>query len=433
MLRSIRSWVWALACTPIIAACSNKGGPTEPTYSAEIVLLNGDRILLPDSARFRTRCVNAASAIRSWSPSTVISAVETLQPPADEIALILSCRDAAGEIVATASKNISGVKPTVSVRFKTYNTGLGHLGELKVYLSGSAGIDSAEVSPNGTATLEVGSYNDPTPLLYSRDPQGRFFPWERPLRRAEFWTTLIYTRVPTEWAFPTGWYAGTSRTVSLLWDAFNPNSPAGTLLLGGKEPTGCWTFNLRTWKNLPVLMAIDPNSPAPPDSARGWQLLEVADDELGMDALRPANFWEIGYSQSFGGDESWVGNLIRVGIETNAPTWLGSDGQIVRGLVNLGDTWVMQRPGGIVHEAIHTLGIGHSAWKSVMFFGGDAQDPELQVFGPRTTSVIQLLYAEADAVRALGAGAKSGILGSLMGERRSLNLPGYPPEPICNP
>lgn len=431
MTRSIRR-VLGLALT-LAYGCSPPTEPPPPPSAAEIALLNGDRIVLPDSARVGSRCINAASASRSWSFSTAVYVVESFQPPAGQVTLILVCRNATGEIVATATKNIVGVKPTLSGKFETYNTGLGHLGELIIYVIGSAGTDSVRVSSDGSWSIEISSYNDSMLVFRSpADTQGRFFSWEIPLKREQRAQPLVYTRVPTQWIFPSGWYAGTSRTLSLLWDAFNPNSPDGTLLIGYKDTgMGCWFFNLRTWPARPIPTAIDPSSTAPPDSAAAWQLLTSAEDELGMDMWQPVNFSAIGYSQSFGGGEDWRGILIRVGIKTSAD-WFGDSRDLNRGLVNLGATWVMQTPNGTVHEMTHVLGMWHAAWPSLMSQGGNT-DPAFRIYGARTTSVIQLLYADGDAMRTLGPTAKSGIPGSLMGERRMLNLPGYPPELICDP
>jgi len=425
----------------LVVSC---GGPTEPPpppppNPVASITLSGDRIILPGYVIATAGCQNSISASRSWGGTTSSaltrdSIVLNQLSNVGENTLSITCRNSVGKTDEKSAK-VMGDKPMFSGKFGAYNAGVGFLGTQRVYVVGSVGTDSVNVNPDGTWSVEVSSFTDTAVNLVSdaKDVGNRrFFRWEISLKRVKWGAPLLYTRVPSPWTFSSGLYASAPSVhpLSLHWDAFNPNSPAGYLLGGGRRQSGCWQFDLQTWPSFPVSLAFDRDRSTDPilpaDSIAYWRPLDSLEVELGWDVWRPANFSEMAYAQTSGGSEDWKGVLVRA-VNANQAGSYTNGNDVVRGMVET-PIWAFSQANNVGHETSHTLRIGHAEWYSMMFSGGGVQDPEKQTLGSRTTAVIQLLYADGNALRALGPGARSGIPGSYMGERRTMGLP---VEPIC--
>jgi len=394
------------------------------------LISSADSVFVGEGVTLAGSCGGSVSATRSWalgSAPLAVSEVVVFSTPGLKTPSY-TCTGEGG--TATATVNVT-VFPLLQVsgRFGTYNSGLGKLSGERVYATGSFGTESADVGYDGSWSMSIRArvYTSFRLSADAKNPANRVFrEWEIEVS-VERWAEnrpFLYTRVPIEWAFEVGWYAGTSRTLSLHWDAFNPQV---SLLWIAKTPQ-CTGMTLQTWPNRPIPFALDPASPVIPEQVvmdSALRLIDRAEEELGMNMLVLAPFSMLNYSVSNEGVESWKGIIVRVGKEgsTNNPSNATSSGtgrDIYNGLVYFTDIWAM-RKAAVPHELTHTLGLNHAAWPSLQA-PGIPDEPEFQIFGSRTTSIAQLLYVDADVVRALGPTAQSGIPGSYQGERRALGL-----------
>jgi len=441
--------VMALAFT-LVSACGGGGGPgflEPPPIPKANLVASATTIRLGESITLTGSCTPvaaASSSTKSWpspSPSASMNFSEVVTPTSvGVVKYTLTCVGSSGS--STAEVSVTVLPLEISGKFVTYNSGIGSLGGLRVYTTSSAGVDSSDVNPDGSWSVGVKTVND-TALTLSADAKDvsnrKLFRWEINLPKSRWNDNLLYTLVPIEWQFPSGTYVGQSRTVSLHWDAFNPTAPAGVIaptLINVAESPVCWEYRLETWSTFPVPVAFDrersddPFGPA--DSAKFWERITRVEVELGWDAWRPANFSEMSYvpPDAGGKGEKWSGVLVRAKFgQSNGGSGVFNTSGIISGSVNLAVfAWGFR---AAPHEMIHTLNIGHSSWQDMMmgFGASNSQDPIFQSPGTRTTSVIQLLYTDGGTVRSMGEGARSGIPGSHMGERRILG--GLSLKPNC--
>lgn len=341
--------------------------------------------------------------------------------------------------------------PTLSGIFEIYGVGAGnHISNTRVYIHGSGGVDSADVSANGSWKVDpFRSAGDASVRMVAREktPQNQwfFFPFEELINRERFWQPLHYTRVPRVWTHTTGKFALSEQVWSLEQDAGFITSASSisffTSLAIPNAGSSCWIMELRTWpKNKrPVPLALDPNHPVSPENLSIYlNDISRVQSELGLGPLwRLANFSELGYRETESGPD-WDGILVRAmaGV-VGAPSWSvqGKYLDIKRSLINFsGSSGTPTGSGNIgsprtgPHETIHTLGVNHVSWYSLMYPGlVDPHNPVFYQLDIKTITMIQIFYADADKARETGA--RSGLPGHHQGER-VMNI-GAPLLPVC--
>lgn len=320
------------------------------------------------------------------------------------------------------------------------------ISDTRVYIHGSGGVDSADVSANGSWKVDpFRSAGDASVRMVAKEktPQNQwfFFPFEELIAKERFSQPLHYTRVPRVWAHTTGKFALTEQVWSLEQDAgfITSASPISffTSWAIPNEGSSCWNTELRTWpKNKrPVPLALDPEHPVSTENLSVYLgNISRVQNELGLGPLwRLANFSELGYTDTnpWPDREDWNGILVRANAGvSNAPSWSvpGRYRDIKRSLINFSQGDIANFMVG-PHETIHTLGVGHVAWYSLMYPGlVDPHNPVFGVLDKKTVTMIQVFYADADRVRETGA--MSGLPGHHQGER-AMTL-GATVLPVCS-